>query len=208
MATAASTVTKKRRREETQQKLLESAFSVFATHGYERATVDEIVREAGFSKGAFYVHFGSKEDLFWAMLEGRIDVLQETMRGALDNAQSAAENERRVLEAIFALDKEDRHWPALFVEFVAQAARNQRVREKLNEMYRRWHSFTVELLEEGRLAGRVRKDLDVNFMASVTMALIEGSLMQSRLAPDSVNLDSMVKPLSRLIGDWLEPQPG
>lgn len=206
MATAASTVTKKRRREETRQKLLDSAFSVFATHGYERATVDEIVREAGFSKGAFYVHFGSKEDLFWAMLEGRIDVLQETMRGALDNAQSAAENERRVLEAIFALDKEDRHWPALFVEFVAQAARNQRVREKLNEMYRRWHSFTVELLEEGRLAGRVRKDLDVDFMASVTMALIEGSLMQSRLAPDSVNLDSMVEPLSRLIGDWLEPR--
>lgn len=206
MATAASTVTKKRRREETRQKLLDSAFSVFATHGYERATVDEIVREAGFSKGAFYVHFGSKEDLFWAMLEGRIDVLQETMRGALDNAQSAAENERRVLEAIFALDKEDRHWPALFVEFVAQAARNERVREKLNEMYRRWHSFTVELLEEGRLAGRVRKDLDVDFMASVTMALIEGSLMQSRLAPDSVNLDSMVEPLSRLIGDWLEPR--
>lgn len=205
MATAASTVTKKRRREETRKKLLDSAFSVFATHGYERATVDEIVREAGFSKGAFYVHFGSKEDLFWAMLEGRIDVLQETMRGALDNAQSAAENERRVLEAIFALDKEDRHWPALFVEFVAQAARNQRVREKLNEMYRRWHNFTVELLEEGRLAGRVRKDLDVDFMASVTMALIEGSLMQSRLAPDSVNLDSMVEPLSRLIGDWLEP---
>jgi AcrR family transcriptional regulator len=205
MATAASTVTKKRRREETRQKLLDSAFSVFATHGYERATVDEIVREAGFSKGAFYVHFGSKEDLFWAMLEGRIDVLQETMRGALDTAQSAAENERRVLEAIFALDREDRHWPALFVEFVAQAARNERVREKLNEMYRRWHSFTVELLEEGRLAGRVRKDLDVDFMASVTMALIEGSLMQSRLAPDSVNLDSMVEPLSRLIGDWLEP---
>lgn len=206
MATAASTVTKKRRREETRQKLLDSAFSVFATHGYERATVDEIVREAGFSKGAFYVHFGSKEDLFWAMLEGRIDVLQETMRGALDPAQPTAENERRVLEAIFALDKEDRHWPALFVEFVAQAARNERVREKLNEMYRRWHSFTVELLEEGRLAGRVRKDLDVDFMASVTMALIEGSLMQSRLAPDSVDLDSMVEPLSRLIGDWLEPR--
>ncbi|HET9476225.1 MAG TPA: TetR/AcrR family transcriptional regulator [Dehalococcoidia bacterium] len=206
MAKAASTVTKKRRREETRQKLLDSAFSVFATHGYERATVDEIVREAGFSKGAFYVHFESKEDLFWAMLDGRIDVLQETMRGALDTTQSAAENDRRVLEAIFALDKQDRHWPALFVEFVAQAARNERVRGKLNEMYRRWHSFTVELLEEGRLAGRVRKDLDVDFMASVTMALIEGSLMQSRLAPDSVNLDSMVEPLSRLIGDWLEPQ--
>ncbi|HLA82955.1 MAG TPA: TetR/AcrR family transcriptional regulator [Thermoleophilia bacterium] len=206
MATPAAPVTKKRRREETRQKLLDSAFSVFATRGYERATVDEIVRDAGFSKGAFYVHFESKEDLFWAMLEGRIDYLQDTMRDALDTTQSVADNERRILEAIFALDKKDKHWPALFVEFVAHAARNERVREKLHEMYRRWHRFTVEMLEEGRQAGRVRTDIDIEFMASVTMALIEGSLMQSRLAPESVNLDKMVEPMARLLGDWLEPQ--
>jgi AcrR family transcriptional regulator len=206
MATAAEPVTKKRRREETRQKLLESAFSVFATHGYERATVDEIVREAGFSKGAFYVHFESKEDLFWAMLEGRVANLQDTIREALDTTQPVADNERRILEAVFALDKNDKHWPALFVEFVAHAARNERVREKLHEMYRRWHRFTVEMLEEGRKAGRVRIDLDIEFMASVSMALVEGSLMQSRLAPESVNLSKMVEPLSRVVGEWLEPQ--
>ena len=205
MATAAEPVTKKRRREETRQKLIDSALTVFATHGFERATVDEIVRDAGFSKGAFYVHFESKEDLFWAMLEGRIETLQETMRGALDTTQSVADNERRILEAIFALDKKDKHWPALFVEFVAHAARNEKVREKLHEMYRRWHSFTVEMLEEGRKAGRVRTDMELDFMASVTMALIEGSLMQSRLAPKPVRLDDMVEPLARLLGDWLEP---
>jgi hypothetical protein len=72
-------------------------------------------------------------------------------------------------------------------------------------MYRRWHSFTVEMLEEGRKAGRLRTDMDLDFMASVTMALIEGSLMQSRLAPESVRLDDMVEPLARLLGDWLEP---
>ncbi len=206
MATAPGTATKKRRREETREKLLQSALTVFATHGYERATVDEIVRDAGFSKGAFYVHFESKEDLFWAMLEGRIDYLQDAMRGAMDTTQSVADNQRRILEAIFALDKKDKHWPALFVEFVAHAARNERVREKLNEMYQRWHRFSVEMLEEGRAAGRVRKDLDLDFIASVTMALIEGSLMQSRLAPESVSLDKMVEPLARLLGDWLEPQ--
>ncbi len=207
MATAAQTVTKKRRREETRRKLLESAVSVFATHGFERATVDEIVRDAGFSKGAFYVHFESKDDLFWAMLEGRIDNLQDTVREALDITQPVADNERRILEAVFALDQKDTHWPALFVEFVAHAARNDRVRQKLHEMYRRWHRFTVEMLEAGRQAGRVRKDLDIEFMASVTMALVEGSLMQSRLAPESVNLTKMVEPLARLLGEWLEPQP-
>ncbi len=207
MTRAASTATKKHRREETREKLLQSAFSVFAANGYERATVDGIVREAGFSKGAFYVHFESKEDLFWAMLEGRINYMQDTMRQAMDTTQSVAENQRRILEAIFALDRNDRHWPALFVEFVAHAARNDRVREKLSEMYERWHRFTVEMLEEGRRAGRVREDIDIEFMASAAMSLIEGTLMQSRLAPETVRLDAMIQPLARLLGEWLEPQP-
>jgi AcrR family transcriptional regulator len=204
MATVAAPATKKRRREETREKLLRAAYSVFATHGYDRATVDEIVREAGFSKGAFYVHFESKEDLFWAMLEGRIEYLQDTMRQALDTTQSVAENHRRILQAIFALDKKDKQWPAVFVEFLANATRNERVREKLSDMYDRWHRFTIEMLEEGRRAGRVREDRDLAFMASVTMALIEGTLMQSRFAPRSVRLDAMVEPLSQLLGDWLE----
>ena len=205
MATAAAPITKKRRREETRQKLLDSALSVFATHGYERATVDEIVRDAGFSKGAFYVHFGSKEDLFWGMLEGRIAAIQEALRLALDTTQSVTDNERRLLKAVFALDEHDRHWPALFVEFTAHAARNEKVREKLSEMYRRWHTFTVTMLREGQEAGRVRVDVDVEFMASVTIALVEGVLTQSRLAPESIRLEAMIEPLSRLLGDWLEP---
>lgn len=205
MATAAAPITKKRRREETRQKLLDSALSVFATHGYERATVDEIVRDAGFSKGAFYVHFGSKEDLFWGMLEGRIAAIQEALRLALDTTQSVTDNERRLLKAVFALDEHDRHWPALFVEFTAHAARNERVRAKLSEMYRRWHTFTVTMLREGQEAGRVRLDVDIEFMASVTIALVEGILTQSRLAPESIRLETMIEPLSRLLGDWLEP---
>jgi hypothetical protein len=34
------------------------------------------------------------------------------------------------------------------------------IREKLNEMYQRWHRFTVEMLEAGRLAGRVREAIE------------------------------------------------
>ena len=81
MTTATTPAARKRRsRGETRQRLLDSALAVFARNGYERATVDEIVREAGFSKGAFYVHFESKEDLFWEMLQERIDAQQEMFR--------------------------------------------------------------------------------------------------------------------------------
>ncbi len=184
--------------------MVDSAFSVFARSGFERATVDEIVRDAGYSKGAFYVHFASKEDLFWAMLDERIDGVQDTLRNAIDIELSVAENQRRILQAIFAMDKEDPAWPALFMEFAAHAARNPRAREKLGEMYRRWHTFTVETLKIAREAGKIRADLDIEFTASVMIALMEGTLIQSRLTPDDMRLQELVDPLSKLLASWLE----
>ncbi len=204
MTTAAEPATKRRRREETRQRLVDAALPVFARNGFERATVDEIVREAGYSKGAFYVHFESKEDLFWAMLEERIEAVQETLLGAIDIDVSVAENERRILTAIFSLDQQEAAWPALFMEFAAHAARNEKVRVRLAEMYQRWHSFTVEMLRGAREAGKVRADLDIEFMASVLIALIEGTLIQSRIAPDAVRPQELIEPLSRLLASWLE----
>ena len=86
---------------------MEAATGVFARSGFDRATLDEIVREAGFSKGAFYVHFESKEDLFWAMLEERISRQQEAFRQAVDHTRPVADNVRTILSAVFGLLGED-----------------------------------------------------------------------------------------------------
>ena len=201
-----TTATKKRRsREETRQKLLDSALQVFARNGYERATVDEIVREAGFSKGAFYVHFETKEDLFWEMLQERIDAQQEQFRQTLDASLSVAENERRVLEQAFNMSTHPLG-PAVILEFMAHGMRNEKVREQLARMYERWHSFVSETLTVGQELGVVRKDLDVTLLASVMMALFEGSMIQSHFAPADLRLDRKVSDLSALVAELLSPK--
>ena len=205
MVTTTEPVPRRRRRAETRQRLMEAALGVFARNGYERATVDEIVREAGFSKGAFYVHFDAKEDIFWAMLEERLTHQQEAFREALDINVPVAQNLQTILRSLFALSQDDPLWSALFMEFVAHAARNGKVRDKLAGMYRGWRAFAVEVLSAGREAGLVRKDLDPEFLASVIIAVIEGSIMQSRFAPGAFDLNTMVEPLSRLLAEWLEP---
>lgn len=198
--------TKKRRsREETRQKLLDAALQVFARNGYERATVDEIVREAGFSKGAFYVHFETKEDLFWEMLEERITAQQETFRQVVDASLSVAENERRILEQAFNMSAHPLG-PAVIMEFTAHGMRNEKVREQLSRMYERWHAFVAETLQQGQELGLVRKDIDLTLLASTIMALFEGSMIQSRFAPDSLRLDRKVADLSSLIAELISPK--
>jgi len=205
MATIADAVPKRRRRGDTRQRLLEAALGVFARNGYDRATVDEIVREAGFSKGAFYVHFESKDDLFWAMLEERIDRQLDSFREALDSSLPVAQNLQTILGSAFDLNRNDPLWSALFMEFVAHSARNDRVRERLAALYHSWRSFAIEILTQGRDEGLVRKDIDVEFAASVLISVVEGTIMQSRLAPEAVNIEKTIGPLSRLLAEWLTP---
>src|SRR3989338_4184811 len=94
---------RRRKREETRGRLMEAAIGVFARSGFDRATVDEIVREAGFSKGAFYVHFESKEDLFWAMLEERISRQLEAFRLGVDYEKPVGASVRTILNGVFGL---------------------------------------------------------------------------------------------------------
>ena len=57
------------RRERTRERLLDAAFAVFAQHGIRGASIEAVCEAAGFSRGAFYSNFSSKEELFLALAE-------------------------------------------------------------------------------------------------------------------------------------------
>jgi AcrR family transcriptional regulator len=62
-------LTREESRALTREKLLASAYEVMAREGYEGSSIDRIAEEAGFSKGAFYSNFESKEEIFLELLE-------------------------------------------------------------------------------------------------------------------------------------------
>jgi AcrR family transcriptional regulator len=203
MTTTQTPAKRRRRREQTRQRLLDAALQIFAHNGFERATVDEIVREAGFSKGAFYVHFDSKEDLFWEMLSERIEAQKETLSHAIEPSIGIAENQRRLLEAFFDARRSEPLGPAVYYEFLAHAMRNEMVRARMAEFYAGWHAFVVDALQMVREAGIVRDDVDISLQASALMATYEGALIQSELAPEHVRLSDRVNEFSDLLADWL-----
>ena len=66
-------LTPERRRAMTRQHLLDAAAIVFARNGFHGSTLDEVAATAGFSKGAVYSNFKSKDDLFLELFHDRID---------------------------------------------------------------------------------------------------------------------------------------
>src|SRR6202789_252108 len=70
----------------TRNLLLVAAERIFAYRGYEKAQLEEIAQASGFSKGALYAHFKSKEELFLALAKTKAAGYQTKLRLALDNA--------------------------------------------------------------------------------------------------------------------------
>src|SRR5208282_6704638 len=60
-------------RAETRARLLQAAGEVFAKHGYDRASLDDVAAAAGLTKGAVYSSFASKDELFYALMREHID---------------------------------------------------------------------------------------------------------------------------------------
>ena len=95
-------LTPERRRERTRQHLIDAAVVVFGQRGFHGASLDEVAATAGFTKGAVYSNFKSKDDLF---VEAVAQALEETGRSMVKVAKSAPEGQalRAIIERYLSL---------------------------------------------------------------------------------------------------------
>ncbi len=117
-------------RGDARELLLEAAAEVFAEKGFQAASVEEIAARAGFSKGAVYWHFDGKDDLFFALLEERVD---RRVREAVAQFESAPAEEDMASQAdvlLAWLVSQQRDLVLLQAEYCLLAARDPRLRAR------------------------------------------------------------------------------
>jgi AcrR family transcriptional regulator len=144
-----SPITRKEKQARTRSKLMRSAGKLFCRRGLEQASVGEIAQDAGYTKGAFYSNFKSKEELFLAMLDEKFGEEIERIEATLGTDETPDEVARHAGEDLIRFLRSDPEWERLYLEFVAYAARNDDFRQelltrcrsmdkRLEEVYRRW----------------------------------------------------------------------
>lgn len=94
-------------KEATRERILEAATTVFAASGYSVATMDEIARVSGLSKGSLYFHFSSKEELFLALMDHLAARIWSAVAPALASARGAQGRIDAVLRAVLAVFEAD-----------------------------------------------------------------------------------------------------
>ncbi len=133
-------------RAETRSKLLESARVVFAQEGYEHASIDRIAANAGYSKGAFYANFSTKEEMFLEILQEHISGQRAVVRATLENLTTPDE----IIDAISNWSaKRDGNdvWIPLLIELLRHARHNKELSAKYGAIFlSQWKELGESLL--------------------------------------------------------------
>jgi len=178
------------RSEETQTKILESAIKLFSSNGFNKASVDDICAEAGISKGAFYHHFKSKQELFLALLDGWLQAVDNAIEASKE--LTAPETFTRMSEAFPYIFETAGNGLPMFLEFWLQASRDKKIWEASIAPYRRYHKYFTALIKKGVDEGsfvEVNPELASRMIVSTAMGL----LLQSLLDPKGANWEKVAR---------------
>lgn len=127
--------TQRERRAETRQRLLDAAAELFAERGIEASSVDAVAERAERTSGAVYDHFGGKDGLLFALLEGWVDDVAVVIGAELATATTLDERMASLWRNVTEPPTGDGRWIALEHELWAYAARHEGARDHLRRRY-------------------------------------------------------------------------
>ena len=180
-------MTRPEQRARARERLLKAAARLLSRRGYHGAPVDAIAEEAGFTSGALYSHFGSKEGLFLALLEERLAADVRRYEEAFAGPGDPRERATRGAEAWMRSLHENRDAFPLFVEFWAAAVRDPKLRPRFAERWDAIHDALARQVGRGaeELGLRLGPD-DARRLAIAINALGNGIALAKLANPDEV----------------------
>ena len=181
--------TPERRMERTRDALIASARHVFATRGFEGASLDEIADAAGYTRGAIYKHFANKEDLFFAVNAAVNTELLDTFAEQIELDAGSAIDDNRQYAATWmkALTGNKEMW-ALSLEFSLYQYRNPAVRERSAESLRQNRATVAAFMEHYTAAQGITLKVPVGTVAAILLNASDGFVQAARIDTDTEDL--------------------
>jgi AcrR family transcriptional regulator len=172
---------------DAREALLRAAAEVFSERGFKDTSVDEIAARAGYSKGALYWHFESKDDLFFALMDATVHApaheMIELFQSAPPEQDMAPEGSRRLVELVSG----QRELLLLEHEYWSQAVRDPELSARYAEHRQQRRSALGQALKvRFEHLGTPDLPIDPEEAASIVMSLWSGLAQQRLIDPASV----------------------
>ncbi len=173
--------------EATRRALLEAALKIFARDGFEASRIEDIAGATGHTRGAFYAHFSSKQDLFFALFEQELGDRLSDLRSMLEQCPDS-EGRLRALRRFYVGRVSDRQWVMLALEFKLFALRHPKLRAGLARTHRRIReSLKLEMISKliPELMKSPRESREVRRVA--LEAVLNGLVLEYAYDPETIS---------------------
>jgi len=186
-------------RDDTRDKLFEAAARVFEEQGINAASIEAIAAAAGFTRGAFYSNFASKDELIVAMLE---DHVEQAIRRNLD-LLAKHQDMQDYIEAYRKIDHSRQdplgRAPLLHMEMILFVARAEKRRPELAKRLRARRQMLTEIV--AIISRHEGKNFEnPGWVAAILLALEDGFRLHRLIDPETTPPDSFLRALNDLQG--------
>jgi AcrR family transcriptional regulator len=182
--------------ERTQKtRIIEGAAKVFAEYGYRQTTIDQVVRSLGISKGAIYIYFKNKEELFISTLDYIYEKRYSLLSGAYVKTDSLATRFQKLWDRIESLAGSDDFYifTRLSVEGFLESDRIPGVQLVKENSYKRIYALLYDLLIKSQAMEQSSSELDVSNEIIVMMATFDGLAMHSLVGGRKLGMKEIQK---------------
>ena len=179
----------KRRREVTVERLLDAALETFAERGFAAASVEDVCSRGGFTRGAFYSSFRTKDELFAALFSRELDRemarVEEQLTGLADEPDPVTAAVDRCLGAF----RTDRTWTLVATEYALHAARHPEAAELLQRHREELDTQVTGLIERAAAEAGLRLTVPAGQLARTVVALHDGISLLGLSLPATTEIE-------------------
>lgn len=181
-----------RRRENTRTRLVHASLEVFVEKGIDGVTVDDLVTAAGFTRGAFYSNFSSKEEVFTALFDEVTAELIAIANSSVEHAVRTAEesgggritdlDDATTMLAVFeGIRPFGRQWYLLYTDAIARSLRDAQMRAALAVQRERLRDQIGALLTVRLAASGARSLLAPEDLAQLLMGIFIDLMLREQM---------------------------
>jgi len=189
--------------EERKNQIIAAATAVFTRLGFHDARMDDIVEEAGLSKGTLYWYFKSKDDIISAILENMVNrevaQLSDVLIGDLSAKEKLLVFTKNMIEDITRMKP---LMPILF-EFWALSTRQKSVQQTIRKFYLIYLDSITPIIQQGIDRGEFQLVKAENVSIALG-AIFEGTILLWSYAPETIDIEEHIDTSVRLLIEGLE----
>jgi TetR/AcrR family transcriptional repressor of nem operon len=185
----------------TRNRIVRVAAELFRKNGFHNTSLTEVLQAAGLTKGGFYFHFRSKDELGDAVIDYMREFWVHNVLEEVAKEKGAIRKIERMFEIMIDTHQGHVfHGCALLAVLTAEMMEAQHhFSDRLRKIYRDWQASITEILEQGKREGLFKESMNPQSLALLIIGALQGTTMMAHLDEEHIDLSWLFRNLRLLL---------